>query len=170
MLSEPSVKTAAVSSTTAIPRRSAIHAVFVSLPSPALLEVSAERALVALRVGLAAPVFAGGDDQRVKFIEFRNVPGNRRSNCQRISSYFAFGSPSHDAQHALRIGINNEHAVLPRIEQNRIGGFRPDAENSDQLFAQHECRRSRTSASASLDIPWRRNRTNDFSVRAFCRQ
>src|ERR1700733_790286 len=140
MLSDPSVNTAAASSTTTIPpiasQRSLLRRRFTL---PALLKVSPERALVAQGIVRAAVILSGVDDQGVKFVEAFYV--TRKLALEHpadIVIFCLFSSPTVAQEHALGVGIDDERRVITCIQKNGIGRLRTDAEDAKQLFPQHD--------------------------------
>ena len=143
-----------------------------SLPSPALLQVSAQRAFVALRLALSAPVFAGRYDQRVKFIEFRNVPG--KSPLELPANIVVFRIvdwPSRDEREfaSYKHLRRTPHArpAYSKIE-SAVSGPMP---NTPISFSRSTSRRSleHSLQRAPIILPQKSARTIS-ALRAFCRQ
>src|ERR1700691_1094421 len=140
MLSDPSVNTAAASSTTTIPpiasQRSLLRRRFTL---PALLEVTSKRALVAQGIARAAVILSGVDDQGVKFVEALHV--TRKLALEHPADILilcVFSSPTVPQEHAFGVGIDDEHRVIACIQENGIGRLRTNAEYAEQLLSKHD--------------------------------
>ena len=101
-----------------------------------------QRASRAIGPALAAEMFASVNDQRVVLAEKRRIKRktameellNRVVRVFSVSQIVAF-------QNAAGVSIDDEDGMSAGVEKDRIGGFRADAVDREELFAEY-CRGS----------------------------
>ena len=94
-------------------------------------------ALGAVRILRSAVVLAGVNDQGVEFIVQRRVGG--KVALEEMAEVFVTAVRFAQAmtfEQAPRVGVNDEDRMVAGVEQDGVGGFRPDAVDREQLFAQ----------------------------------
>lgn len=82
-------------------------------------------------------VLADMHDQRVELVEPTAV--TRGMSLKHPSNVFVLGvstDPTVATEQSLRVGVYDEDRVLARVQENRIGGFRPYTEDREKLLPQ----------------------------------
>src|SRR5262245_6947546 len=92
---------------------------------------------MAKRIGLAAVMLSGMDDERVEFVEEVVIARERgfESGAEVLIGGFGMGEAV-AFEDAAGVGIDDEDGMLAGIEEDGVGGFGADAAKSEKLFAE----------------------------------
>ena len=97
-----------------------------------------KRALLAARRALPAPILSRIHNQRVKFVEQFRLRAESNASKKRADFFIirlAIGDPV-TPENPVRVGIHHEDGMISGIQQDGVGGFRPDAVDGQKFFAQ----------------------------------
>jgi len=93
-----------------------------------LWQKAEERALRTARIAGAAEIFAGVDDEGVKFVEEPVIGGKGRF--EQIANFFVTGEGVREVvafEDAAGVDVNDKNGMLAGVEKNGVGGFRANA-------------------------------------------
>lgn len=108
-------------------------------------------ALRAEWIGFAAEMFAGVDNQGMEFVEELVLSGER--GFEAGPEFFVSGfrmSEMVPFEYAAGIGVHDKNGMLARVKEDGVGGFRADAPQGQELFANSggRCREKTTKRTA----------------------